>query len=82
MSSSLVQYVVIRGDLLKHLSWPTGAVIAQACHACSAVLWLFREDLNTIEYTKDIDDMHKVVLEVIWFLFISMQKQNCDLFMI
>ena len=71
MSQSLVQYVIIRGDLLKHLSWPTGAVIAQACHACSAALWLFREDSNTIEYTKELDRMHKVVLEVIYFIFIS-----------
>ena len=61
---SMVQYVVVRGDLLRQLGWPTGAVIAQACHACSAALWLFREDSNTLEYTRDLDNMHKVVLEV------------------
>ncbi|XP_031548848.1 putative peptidyl-tRNA hydrolase PTRHD1 [Actinia tenebrosa] len=63
MASKLVQYVVVRGDLLRSMSWPTGAVIAQACHACSAVIWLFKDDPNTIEYAKDIDHMHKVVLE-------------------
>lgn len=64
MASKLVQYVVVRGDLLHSMKWPTGAVIAQACHACSAVIWQFKDDPNTIEYTKDIDHMHKVVLEV------------------
>uniref|UniRef100_L7M2B4 peptidyl-tRNA hydrolase n=1 Tax=Rhipicephalus pulchellus TaxID=72859 RepID=L7M2B4_RHIPC len=57
-----VQYVVVRSDLLTELSWPIGAVIAQACHACTAVLTIFRNDPNTIAYTKNVDDMHKVVL--------------------
>jgi peptidyl-tRNA hydrolase len=65
MAGKLVQYVVVRGDLLRSLEWPTGAVIAQACHACSAVIWQFKDDPNTIDYTEDIDNMHKVVLEVI-----------------
>ena len=64
MAASMVQYVVVRGDLLHVLKWPTGAVIAQACHACSAVVHLFREDPNTQRYMSDIDNMHKVVLEV------------------
>ena len=63
-SAQLVQYVVVRGDLLRLLSWPTGAVIAQACHASTAVLWAHRNDPNTIEYTSELDHMHKVVLEV------------------
>ncbi|XP_033646516.1 putative peptidyl-tRNA hydrolase PTRHD1 [Asterias rubens] len=58
-----VQYVVVRGDLLQTLKWPTGAVIAQACHACTAALHLFRNDENVIQYTADLDNMHKVVLE-------------------
>lgn len=62
--SKLTQYVIIRGDLLSSLGWPIGAVIAQACHASSAALWIFREDKNTIAYTNDLDCMHKVVLEV------------------
>lgn len=56
-----VQYVVVRKDLL---NWPTGAVIAQACHACTAVIVLFRDDPYTLEYTKEVDNMHKVVVEV------------------
>ena len=63
-SNQLVQYVVVRGDLLRLLSWPTGAVIAQACHASTAALWSHRNDPNTIAYTNELDDMHKVVLEV------------------
>ncbi|KAK2557886.1 putative peptidyl-tRNA hydrolase PTRHD1 [Acropora cervicornis] len=62
-SNQLVQYVVVRGDLLRLLSWPTGAVIAQACHASTAALWSHRNDPNTIAYTNELDDMHKVVLE-------------------
>ena len=64
MSSQLVQYVIVRGDLLRLLSWPTGAVIAQACHASTAVLWTYCNDPHTIEYTSELDRMHKVVLEV------------------
>lgn len=60
----LVQYVVVRGDLTKILQWPTGALIAQACHACTAVTWQYKDDKNTEDYTRDIDNMHKVVLEV------------------
>lgn len=58
----LVQYVVVRSDLLTELQWPIGAVIAQACHASSAVVHLFRDDPNTVAYTENLDSMHKVVL--------------------
>ena len=60
----MVQYVVVRGDLIKVLKWPTGALVAQACHACSAVIHLFHDDPNTKAYLSDLDNMHKVVLEV------------------
>ena len=63
-SNQLVQYVVVRGDLLKLPLWTTGAVIAQACHASTAALWSHRNDPNTIAYTNELDNMHKVVLEV------------------
>lgn len=62
-SSAIVQYVVVRSDLLKELKWPVGAVIAQACHAVTAVTHLFYNDEATQEYLKDLDNMHKVVLE-------------------
>ncbi|KAH1012949.1 putative peptidyl-tRNA hydrolase PTRHD1 [Dendroctonus ponderosae] len=61
--SIIVQYVVIRGDLLKELKWPVGALIAQACHAVTAVTHMFYEDEQTKLYLQDLDNMHKIVLE-------------------
>ncbi|XP_033343711.1 putative peptidyl-tRNA hydrolase PTRHD1 isoform X1 [Bombus vosnesenskii] len=62
--SVLVQYVVVRGDLLETMKWPIGAVIAQACHACTAVTHLFYNDNYTQAYLANLDAMHKVVLEI------------------
>ena len=64
MSSGLVQYIVVRGYLLAALRWPVGAVIAQACHAATAVMWTHREDPQVVAYAADLDRMHKIVLEV------------------
>ena len=64
MSAPIVQYVVVRGDLLKTLKWPVGALITQGCHACSAVMHIYHDDANTVEYVKNLDSMHKIVLEV------------------
>lgn len=64
MSNTIVQYVLLRSDLLKELGWSIGAVVAQACHASTAVLHLYREDEHTTQYLNDLDNMHKVVLEV------------------
>jgi len=63
-ATTLVQYVAIRRDLLKVLKWPVGAVITQACHACSAVVHIFHDDENTQAYLADIDRMHKIIVEV------------------
>lgn len=65
MSQSIVQYIIVRGDLLKTLNWPIGAVIAQCCHAATAINYLNEEDETTKLYFSDLDRMHKVVLEVI-----------------
>ena len=46
------------------LQWPLGALIAQAAHASTAVTHLFYQDPNTQAYLADLDNMHKVVLEV------------------
>merc|ERR1719154_420542 len=54
----------VRGDLLLKEGWPVGAVIAQACHAATAVIHLLYTDESTQQYLKDLDNMHKVVLEV------------------
>ncbi|KAL1396590.1 hypothetical protein pipiens_002648 [Culex pipiens pipiens] len=60
-ATKLVQYVVVNGEIAK--SWPKGAVIAQCCHAVAAVSHLYAADPDTVEYFKDLDNMHKVVLE-------------------
>ncbi|RUS77956.1 hypothetical protein EGW08_014265 [Elysia chlorotica] len=62
-SNPIVQYVVLRGDLTSTLKWPVGALVAQACHACSAVVHMFHNDPTTQEYLTDLDNMHKIVLE-------------------
>jgi len=71
-SGCLVQYVVVRSDLLHVLKWPFGAVITQACHASSAVLHRFYTDSNTQAYLSDLDRMHKVVLQVVELLFTAL----------
>ncbi|KAI8420792.1 hypothetical protein MSG28_007999 [Choristoneura fumiferana] len=63
MSNTIVQYVLLRSDLLKELGWSVGALVAQACHASTAVLHLYKDDEQTIQYLSDLDNMHKVVLE-------------------
>ncbi|GIL68014.1 hypothetical protein Vafri_21340 [Volvox africanus] len=62
----LVQYVVIRKDLWGSLGWPLGSVVAQACHASSAAMWMYRDEEATQQYLapENIDHMRKVVLEV------------------
>lgn len=62
--SNLVQYVLVRGDLTRTLKWPSGAVMAQACHACVAVVHTYYSDPDMQAYLKDLGNMHKVVLEV------------------
>lgn len=64
MASHLIQYVIIRSDLKTVLQWPYGALMAQACHACTAVTHLFYQDPHMQTYLNDLDRMHKVVLEV------------------
>lgn len=61
--SGIVQYVIVRGDLLTKLSWPVGALVAQAFHAATAAIHLFYNDEHTQAYLADLDNMHKVILE-------------------
>ena len=63
-AAQLVQYVALRGDLLRTHKWPVGAMVAQGCHACTAVIHTFREEANVAQYLSDLDRMHKIVLEV------------------
>uniref|UniRef100_A0A182SVP7 peptidyl-tRNA hydrolase n=1 Tax=Anopheles maculatus TaxID=74869 RepID=A0A182SVP7_9DIPT len=60
-AAKLVQYIVVNGEIAK--TWPKGALIAQCCHAVAAVSHLYAADPDTVEYFKDLDNMHKVVLE-------------------
>ena len=65
---TIVQFVVIRKDLLKTLEWPTGSVVAQACHACTAVIWANQQDPCVQEYLSaaNVDSMHKVLAPSAW----------------
>lgn len=65
MANGIVQYIVLRSDLIKELGWPTGALVAQACHAVTAVTHMFYDDEDTQKYLSDVDNMHKVVLDAI-----------------
>ncbi|XP_075255272.1 putative peptidyl-tRNA hydrolase PTRHD1 [Convolutriloba macropyga] len=62
----LVQYLVIRSDL----KWSKGelidmkrALVAQACHASTAIIHLTYSHTDTQTYLEDLDNMHKVVLK-------------------
>ena len=71
----LIQYVAVRGDLVKE--WPLGAIVAQACHASTAVMHMFKDDPHTIEYLSDLDRMHKVVLKVGLMFVVARKPQKC-----
>ncbi|KAK9099812.1 hypothetical protein Scep_023242 [Stephania cephalantha] len=64
VSGGLVQYVVLRRDLID--SWPLGSIVTQGCHAAVAAIWSYKDDCDTVEYCspENIDSMHKVTLEV------------------
>lgn len=66
--ANLVQYVVVNGDIVRKLNWPLGAVIAQCCHATTAINHITSDDAQTQEYFANLDSMHKVVLEVRKFI--------------
>lgn len=63
---TIVQYVVVRKDLSKILKWTPGPIMAQACHASCAALWLSRESTITQAYCseKALNDMTKVMMEI------------------
>ncbi|KAM7536799.1 hypothetical protein Aperf_G00000084396 [Anoplocephala perfoliata] len=63
-SRTLVQYIIIRSDLRSSLSWPLGAVIAQACHASTAALQKFADHDETKAYVADLENMTKIVLGI------------------
>eukprot|EP01134_Creolimax_fragrantissima_P003414 CFRG3414T1 len=64
MVESLVQYVVLRKDLIRTLGWPVGSVVAQGCHASIAALMQHKDEPNVKSYLSNLDKMTKVVMEV------------------
>lgn len=60
----LVQYILLRRDLKKMKNYNDGAIIAQACHASSAILFRTIDHELTKAYLSDTDRMHKIVLAV------------------
>lgn len=59
----IVQYIVIRKDLVEALKWPLGSVISQGCHAAVAAIILHKDHPSTAEYTgmENLDNMHTVL---------------------
>ena len=47
---------------------PQGSVVAQACHAAVAAVWLHREDGHTASYCSPerLDSMHKAREVLLW----------------
>jgi peptidyl-tRNA hydrolase len=67
---TLVQYVVMRSDLIKQFKWNIGGLIANGSHACISVISEHLEDEEVRRYIGLIPtdppqpQMHKVVLSV------------------
>ncbi|KAJ1875322.1 hypothetical protein LPJ57_004699 [Coemansia sp. RSA 486] len=53
----------MRKDLQKVLNWPLGSIVAQGCHATTAMIWKHRDDERVKSYTANLESMHKVTLE-------------------
>ncbi|CAF0877059.1 unnamed protein product [Rotaria sordida] len=60
----IVQYILLRRDLKKMKNYNDGAIITQACHASSAILFKTINDDLTKLYLSDLERMHKVVLGI------------------
>ena len=60
MSDPLILFVILRRDL----QFSAGAVIAQACHATSLVVFKHAAHENVLDYFKDFNELRKVMLEV------------------
>jgi peptidyl-tRNA hydrolase len=62
----LIQYVIVRSDLIKVLKFSLGAVVTQACHAVAAINEITKDDNDTKQYLapENLDSMHKCVLSV------------------
>jgi hypothetical protein len=58
----IVQYILLRKDLVDTLKWSLGSVISQACHVAVAAIWLHQQDSMTAKYCsrENLDHMTKV----------------------
>jgi peptidyl-tRNA hydrolase len=65
VQETVVQYIVLRRDLWAEQGWPLGPLIAQACHASIAALWVHKDDPDAQAYVapEQLDHMHKVWLD-------------------
>ncbi|KAI4837385.1 peptidyl-tRNA hydrolase PTRHD1 [Plasmodium brasilianum] len=63
--NTIVQYILINKEILDK-KWPLGSIIAQACHACIAVIAENIDDQIVKEYisAEKINNMHKIILKV------------------
>ncbi|SCP05158.1 peptidyl-tRNA hydrolase PTRHD1, putative [Plasmodium ovale] len=63
--NTIVQYVLVNKEILDK-KWPLGSIIAQACHACIAVIAENFDDQVVKEYVspENINNMHKVILKI------------------
>jgi peptidyl-tRNA hydrolase len=60
----IVQYILLRRDLKKMKNYNDGAIIAQACHASTAIIYKTINDELTKIYFNDLDRMHKIILGI------------------
>eukprot|EP00126_Sphaerothecum_destruens_P014952 Sdes_comp8849_c0_seq1m241 len=66
MSEPLIQYILVRKDLLSTLNWTFGSLAAQCCHASVAVLFSHAHEEAVVKYTcpDSLQNMRKIVLQV------------------
>lgn len=61
----IIQYIVLRKDLWAEKKWPLGSVVAQACHASTAAMHMFRDDADTVSYLQVRIAAHMFYCQVI-----------------
>lgn len=71
-STPLIQYILVRRDLITVHKWSMGSLMAQAVHAGVAAVWASQQSESTIRYCEHVNaandgqerpQMHTIVLE-------------------
>jgi peptidyl-tRNA hydrolase len=57
-------YIILRKDLYKIPGWTQGSIVAQAGHGVCKCIWKYGNHDSVKQYMADVDNMHKVVLEL------------------